>query len=141
MRRLWLGLRALLRPTRVELELDAEMQFHIDMQVEQLMQRGMTESDARDAARRSFGNRGQHKEYAREVRYLARVEDFLRDVAYAARSLRRRPSFTIITVLVLAIGIGANTTIFSAVRAVLLSLCSIASVSCSWVRYLLPTAY
>ena len=81
MRRLWLGLRALLFPTRVERELDAEMQFHNDMQVQQLVQRGLTESDARDAALRSFGNRGRHKEYAREVRYLAGVDDFLRDIA------------------------------------------------------------
>lgn len=120
MRRLLLGLRALLFSDCVERELDEEMQFHIDMQVEQLVRRGMTESQARDVAVRSFGNRARHKERAREGWYLAGLGEFLQDLRYGVRSLRHRPAFAAITLLVLALGIGVNTTIFSAVNAVLL---------------------
>ncbi len=119
MRQLWVGLRALLLPKRVERELDNEMQFHLDMHVKQLVEGGVSEAQARRGAHAAFGDRRRHTEDAREERYLAWLEEFVRDVAYAARSLRDRPGFASITILVLAIGIGANTTIFSAVNAVL----------------------
>ena len=119
MRRLWLGLRALLLPNRVERELHDELAFHLDMHVKQLVDGGMPESDARESARRAFGNRGRHMEHVRDARYLAWLEELARDIGFAIRSLRRRPAFAAVTIAVLALGIGANTTILSAVNAVL----------------------
>jgi len=97
-----------------------EIAFHIDMATERNRRAGMSAADARRAALLEFGGIERSKEAARDEHRSRPIEDALRDLNYAMRSLRRAPAFALTTVLTLAIGIGANTAIFSAVDGVLL---------------------
>ena len=97
-----------------------EIAFHIDMATERNRRAGMSAADARRAALLEFGGIERSKEAARDEHRSRPIEDALRDLHYAMRSLRRAPAFALTTVLTLAIGIGANTAIFSAVDGVLL---------------------
>ena len=97
-----------------------EIAFHIDMAAERNRRAGMSDEDARRAALLEFGGIERSKEAARDEHRSRPIEDALRDLHYAMRSLRRAPAFALTTVLTLAIGIGANTAIFSAVDGVLL---------------------
>jgi predicted permease len=110
------------RKQKLEHELDEEIQAHLDMQVEDNVRRGMTLEEARYAARRSFGGVDQIKEVYRDRRGLPVVETILQDVRFAIRVLRRSPVYTAVLVLTLAIGIGANTAIFTLVDAVLIKM-------------------
>ena len=115
-----LRLRALLRRQSVERDLDDEMRYHLESEAAFRVERGETPAAARRGALRDFGSVELHKDYARDARGTRVVDGLVRDVRFALRSLRRAPAFTVVVVVTLALGIGANTAVFSMIDAVLL---------------------
>ncbi len=119
MRRVLLRLLNVVRPGRPEPELTREITAHLALMQDELERRGMTRDEARLAARRAFGGIEQTKQRHRDARSFRWLDDAGRDLRHAGRLLRRNPVFTITATLSLAIGIGANTTIFTLANALL----------------------
>lgn len=121
LKELWLRLVWLFRQARFGAEFDDEMRFHIESRAEELERGGMSRSDAMAAARKEFGSRLKAAEDTRDVWHWQWVEDLFSDLHYAGRAFRRNPGFAIAAIACLALGIGANTTIFSISTSLLFS--------------------
>jgi macrolide transport system ATP-binding/permease protein len=115
-----LRLRSLFRKDRAELELSDELQFHLQNQIDEFVAQGMNPQEARRAARQSLGGVERVKEECRDMRRTNLIENFLQDVRFGFRMLRRNPAFAVLTILCLTLGIGANAAVFSWVEGILL---------------------
>ena len=117
--RRWISRAAnLFRRHAAEREMRREIASHLALLQEEFERRGLAPEEAARMARRALGGVERAKELHREARSFAWVEQFVRDLLYGARNLRRAPGFTILAVLAVALGIGATTTIFGLYNAV-----------------------
>lgn len=116
---LWRQMRALFRRGRVESELDDELRFHLERQVEKYVQSGLSLEEALRRARVEFGGLELAKEECRNARGVGFVETLLRDARFGLRMSRKNPGFSVVAVITLALGIGASTTIFSVAESIL----------------------
>src|ERR1700678_1884430 len=109
-----------LKTKKRDAELTRELQSDLDLEEEEQRERGLSPEEARYAARRAFGNPALIREQTRAVWTWKWLEQLVRDLKYGTRTLFRSPGFSIVSVLVMALGIGATTSLFTIVRAVLL---------------------
>ena len=112
---------ALFRSKKLDADLDEELRAHIDLAIEENRRRGMNEPQARNAALRAFGGITQIRETYRVQRGLPWLDELLQDIRFATRQFARKQGFALVAILTLALGIGANTAIFTLTHALLLS--------------------
>ncbi len=120
LRQIFLRLRTIFHRDRVERELDEELQFHIEQRTAAEIAGGLSAADARRVALLALGGIEQRKEECRDTLGVRFIDDLARDLRCTWRSLRHSPGFSALLVLLMALGIGANTAVFDVVNAVLL---------------------
>src|ERR1700687_234395 len=108
-----LRLRSLFKNRQAERDLGDEIQFHLQSQIDEYVAKGMDTEEARYAALRSFGGLEQVKEECRQMRNVSFIENLVQDLRFGFRMLYRSPGFSVVAILCLTLGIGANAAVFS----------------------------